>query len=518
MAFRLSFDQEVAATPWLRDRPKSDERSGITSIIDLYSSGESSLSLSRDLVKQRLFDRDERLLTSMDDEASLIPKPLMIRKSPTSAAYPAAHAGHSADVLKTLEVLAQRCDNGVRRLQESMKAERESDEFSWSDPMVYLEASSELSGQHEHTELVFVKPGGIDTSVLDRVRKGEMGSETSKIDILRPLKFRLSGLLPLPMSPSRMEGLVDAVEAATGIVRHRGERYGEEVSKELKSLDALYKYTCVEKLVKRYNDMGPAVVAIPEFFGGGQEQLKTVLRQQWRWRYREARERFRDRLMALKLWEKQAKVDEDEFEIERVQREKRRLNGVVFDRVMQDQLKGYMTPLKAEEDAAVEEIECLYGSYVVQLGLSKAEDLSVIQLAEKVIKQQDHLSCSLDTIMPDAEAQIDVLDCFSQYAVDNAKRIVTRMHRMMARDVEDSTERMKEMHKRLSHEAGPQQMLKTWDELREVRENNEGLLVRVEALELQLKGIVGSGLDVITVLDEAILQTQDTPAEVESIR
>jgi len=393
-----------------------------------------------------------------------------------------------------------------------MEAERVGDEFSWSDPMVYLEGSSELSGQHEHTELVFVKYGGVDTAILERVGKGEVGVGTGEIDILRSLKFRLSGLPPSSSLLSRMEALEDATKAAACIARHREKKYGDEVGKELDSMDALYEYICVGKLIKRYNDIGPAAVAAPEFFEGDQEQLKVAIRQQWKSRYQGARERLGDRVTALKAWEKQARTDGDLIEIERVQREKRRLNGAVLDYVMRDQLDEYTAPLKTEEQAGIDEIECLYRLFGVQLAVLQADDSTTVQLVESVAKQQDRLWLSLDTIMPDVEAQIEVLDHFSQYAVDNARNAVTRMHRLMARDIEDPTERQREMHRRLSHHAAPRQMLKTWDELSEVRENNEGLLVRVDALELQLKAIVGSGLGVVTVLDRAILETLDTAA------
>lgn len=213
------------------------------------------------------------------------------------------------------------------------------------------------------------------------------------------------------------------------------------------------------------------------------------IRKQLQSRWKEKYAALTEERAVLKARKTHAEVTENAEEMKKIRAEKRKLHRELFNQCVEEELTDFLTQSQKVVDTCLEEILELGSFYESQFktlleseGLSNQAILSAISRHEEMVEE---LTPKIDRM----EEETDILEAKLQDADRASRKLITRMHRLCANDVDDPDLRTEEINRRLSHPHAHLYVLKALEDVRNIPRDIKPALKAVENLEEEIKSI-----------------------------
>lgn len=219
------------------------------------------------------------------------------------------------------------------------------------------------------------------------------------------------------------------------------------------------------------------------------------IRKQLQSRWKEKYDALAEERAILRVRKIHAEVTNNKEEMRKVQAEKRKLRRQLFDECTQEEMTYFLTQSQKTLDTCFDEIQQLCHLHDTQFkilleneGLSGQAILQVLSMHENTNRQ---LAPKLESLAK----QADALEAKLEEADRTCRKLITRIHRLCANDVDDPGVRMEEINQRLSHPHAHLYVLKALEDMKKIPRVIKPALEAIENIEEEIKSIQRTTLD-----------------------
>ncbi|MCJ1366221.1 hypothetical protein MMC16_005347 [Acarospora aff. strigata] len=197
-------------------------------------------------------------------------------------------------------------------------------------------------------------------------------------------------------------------------------------------------------------------------------------------------------------------------EIRAVTSAKRELHRMVFTTCRDEALREINTALQSRLHAPLTEISDLSALWKAQQCLLlENQHYSAAETYAAFADRESHLQALVADIIPDIEDRLSAVTHLLAMASDEMRKMRTRYSRLCALDVADPEKRLREMQRRVNERPVEAlgYLLKSWEDLRNIREVAWAVVERFEDLEGGLGGLGDAVMDVLGAAEGAVLMS-----------